>query len=148
MRLVIDTNLWISGLLWRGLPWQLLKLAEAGLVELCMTPPMVSELAEVLAYPKLASRLEQFGVTAEELVSRAANLASIWEAPQVDGPPIVIADRDDDIFLHCASSAHPGYILSGDGHLLSLGEYAGIPIVVVRDFFFKEFPDLLASNQA
>lgn len=67
MRLVIDTNLWISGLLWRGLPWQLLKLAEAGLVELCMTPPMVSELAEVLAYPKLASRLEQFDVTAEDL---------------------------------------------------------------------------------
>lgn len=130
MRLVIDTNLWISGLLWRGLPWQLLKLAE------------------VLAYPKLASRLEQLGVTAEELVNRAANLASIWEAPEIEGPPIVIADPDDDIFLHCASSAHPDYILSGDSHLLSLGGYAGIPIIVVRNFFSREFPDLLASGQA
>ena len=36
MRVVLDTNLWVSGLLWRGLPWQLLQLAEQGLVEPCV----------------------------------------------------------------------------------------------------------------
>ncbi len=142
MRLVLDTNLWISGLLWRGLPWRLLRLAEQGVVELCSTPPMLAELAEVLAYPKLAPRLQQLGLTATELTERAANLASIWETPEVAGPPIVAADPDDDIFLHCASGAHADYILSGDGHLLDLGEYAGIPIVTVRDFFAGEFPEL------
>lgn len=142
MRLVVDTNLWISGLLWRGLPWRLLQLAEQGEVELCSTPPMLAELAEVLAYPKLAPRLQQLGLTAAELTERAANLASIWDAPEVAGPPIVAADPDDDIFLHCASAARADIIFSGDGHLRDLGQYAGIPIMTVYNFFADVFPDL------
>lgn len=47
MRVVIDTNVWVSGMLWRGLPWQLLRLAERGAVELCMAPAMLAELAEI-----------------------------------------------------------------------------------------------------
>jgi predicted nucleic acid-binding protein len=61
----------------------------------------------------------------------------------VQAPPIVKADPDDDIFLHCATVVQADYILSGDGHLLDLGQYAGIPIVTVRDFFAGEFPGLL-----
>jgi putative PIN family toxin of toxin-antitoxin system len=143
MRLVLDTNLWISGLLWRGLPWRLLQLAEQGVVELCSSPLMLAELAEVLAYPKLAPRLQQLGLTAMELTERAANLATIWETPEVAGPPIVAVDPDDDIFLHCASIAHADTILSGDGHLLDLCQYAGIPIITVRDFFTAAFPELV-----
>lgn len=143
MRLVLDTNLWVSGLLWRGLPWQLLRLAEHGKVELCSSPPMLAELAEVLAYPKFVARLEQLGMTAIDLAERGANLASIWDAPTVEGPPLVEADPDDDIFLHCATSAHADYIVSGDGHLLDLGQFAGIPIVTVRGFFMSEFPEMV-----
>jgi predicted nucleic acid-binding protein len=36
VRIVIDTNVWVSGLLWRGMPWKLLCLAEEGEVELCI----------------------------------------------------------------------------------------------------------------
>lgn len=36
MRVVIDTNIWVSGLLWRGAPWRLLRLAERGEIELCI----------------------------------------------------------------------------------------------------------------
>jgi len=36
MRIVIDTNIWISGLLWRGMPWRLLRLAEID--RLCDAP--------------------------------------------------------------------------------------------------------------
>jgi uncharacterized protein len=58
VRIVIDTNIWISGLLWRGMPWNLLHLAEKGQVELCMAPPMLVELSEVLKYERLRPRLE------------------------------------------------------------------------------------------
>lgn len=47
MRIVIDTNIWVSGLLWRGLPWELLRLADAGQVEICTAPPMLNELERV-----------------------------------------------------------------------------------------------------
>ena len=49
MRLVIDTNIWVSGLLWRGDAWRLLNLAEQGKVELCIAHSMLLELEEVLA---------------------------------------------------------------------------------------------------
>jgi uncharacterized protein len=142
MRVVLDTNLWVSGLLWRGLPWQLLQLAEQGLVEPCMSAAMAAELAEVLAYPKLAPRLQQLGVTAAELAQRAVSLASVWDVPDFDGEPIVKADPDDDIFLRCAASVSATYIVSGDSHLLDLESYAAIPIVTARTFFVREFPHL------
>lgn len=43
MRIVIDTNIWISGLLWQGPAWHVLQLAEKERIELCMTPPMLDE---------------------------------------------------------------------------------------------------------
>ena len=139
MRIVIDTNVWVSGLLWRGMPWKLLCLAEEGEVELCITPSMLVELAEVLSYERLQPRLQQLGLTPEELVAYALNLASVFEVPE--GDPIVVADPDDDIFLRCATVVGATCVVSGDRHLLDLGEYAGIPIITVRDFFTKEFPD-------
>lgn len=139
MRIVIDTNIWISGLLWRGLPWKLLCLAEAGEVELCIAPSMLIELAEVLSYERLQPRLEQLGLIPAELVAYAMNLASILEVPE--GSPIVVADPDDDVFLHCAVIAGAACVVSGDDHLLDLGTYADIPILTVRDFLAQEFSD-------
>ncbi len=139
MRIVIDTNIWVSGLLWRGMPWKLLSLAEAGEVELCIAPSMLVELAEVLSYERLQPRLEQLELTPEELVAYALNLTSIFEV--TEGDPIVVADPDDDVFLYCAAVAGAACVVSGDRHLLDLGGYTGIPILTVRDFFAKEFPD-------
>jgi len=121
------------------MPWKLLCLAEAGEVELCITPSMLVELAEVLSYERLQPRLQQLGLTPEELVAYALSLASVFEVPE--GDPIVVADLDDDVFLRCAIVAGAAYVVSGDHHLLDLGGYAGIPILTIRDFFTKEFPD-------
>lgn len=80
MRIVIDTNVWVSGLLWQGIPWELLRLAEAGKVTLCTTPGILSELADVLAYERIQSRLGQLGLTSAELIGYAMNLASVLGA--------------------------------------------------------------------
>lgn len=58
MRIVIDTNIWIAGLLWKGDAWRLLKLAEAGQVQLYLAYPMLLELEEVLAYERFQPRLQ------------------------------------------------------------------------------------------
>jgi len=142
MRIVIDTNLWISGLLWRGLPWRLLRLAEARKVELCVAPPLLTELADVLAYERFQPRLQQLGLVPADLVAYALRLVTILDAPESEKAPIVAADPDDDIFLRAAVAAGASYVLSGDHHLLELEEYAGIPILTVQEFFAREFPDL------
>jgi putative PIN family toxin of toxin-antitoxin system len=132
MRVVIDTNIWISGMLWRGAPWRLLRLAERGEIDLCVSPSMLSELAVVLSYERLQPRIAQLGLTSEELVAYALSLATIFEVPQ--GEPIVVADPDDDIFLHCAIASGAACVVSGDRHLLDLGQYEQIPVVSVNEF--------------
>ena len=138
MRIVIDTNIWVSGLLWRGNPWKLLSLAEAGEVELCMAPEMLNELAAVLRYKRLQPRLEQLGVTPAELTAYALGLASMFEVPP--GDPIVTADPDDDVFLQCAMIAGAACVVSGDRHLHDLGSYQDVPILTVSEFLSQEFP--------
>lgn len=81
MLIVIDTNLWVSGLLWRGLPWRLLRLVEKGQVTLCMTPTMVAELAEVLAYERLHPRLRQLELTPADLIAHVLAVASLFDVP-------------------------------------------------------------------
>lgn len=143
MRLVLDTNIWVSGQLWRGLPWKLLRLAEAGRVEPCMTPEMLTELAEVLAYERLQPRLRELGLEPVELVAHAMGLSTFFDV--ASGPTIVTADPDDDVFLRCAAAATAVYVVSGDRHLLDLKRYAEIPIVTVHDFLATEFPGELTE---
>jgi predicted nucleic acid-binding protein len=58
------------------------------------------------------------------------------------GEPIVAADPDDDIFLRCASVAGARYVVSGDRHLLDLGEYDRISILSVNEFLDHAFSEL------
>jgi len=142
VRIVIDTNVWVSGLLWQGGPWELLCLAEEGRVTLCTTPEILAELAEVLTYERLQQRLDQLGLTPAEMVAYAMNLAAVFEV--MEGDSIVAADPDDDVFLRCAEVADAAYVVSGDRHLLDLNTYANIPIVTVRDFLMREFPEYIS----
>jgi len=81
MFIVIGTNLWVSGLLWQGLPWRLLRLAEQDQVTLCMTPTMVAELAEVLTYERLHPRLQQLELTPADLIAHVLTVASLFDVP-------------------------------------------------------------------
>jgi hypothetical protein len=144
LRIVIDTNLWVSGLLWKGLPWELLRLAEAREIDLFMAPAMIEELAQVLSYEKFRPRLEQLRLSSADLLAYAIDLASVFDVPE-NGPTIVAADPDDDTFLRCAVAAQAAYVVSGDHHLLDLEEYAGIPILNVREFLDQTFPERITD---
>ncbi len=143
MRLVIDTNIWISGLLWRGMPHELLRLAEKGQVTLGLTADTLAELSRVLGYERLQPRLKQLGLLPADLIAYVLTLTTLFETVKTETGPLVAADPDDDIFLHCALAAQAIYVVSGDQHLLALGEYRTIPIITIRDFLSREFPNLV-----
>jgi len=139
MRIVIDTNLWVSGLLWKGEPWRLLRLAEAGVFDICLAYPMLLELEEVLAYERFAPRLALLQQTPEQLAAYALSLAVAVEITRV-WPPIVAADPDDDLFVLCAAAGGADYLVTADRHLLALGGYQGIPIVGISEFMQRVAP--------
>ena len=139
MRIVVDTNLWVSGLLWKGEPWRLLQLAEASIFDICLAYPMLLELEEVLAYERFAPRLALLQQTPGQLAAYALNLAVAVEITRV-WPPIVAADPDDDPFVLCAAAGGADYLVTADRHLLALGDYQGIPIVAISEFMQRVAP--------
>ena len=83
MRIVIDTNIWVSGLLWRGNAWRLLQLAEQGDIELCITHSMLLELEEVLAYDRLRERVSLLDYTPSQLAAFALTMATPFFSPGI-----------------------------------------------------------------
>jgi hypothetical protein len=143
MRVVIDTNVWISGLLWRGAPWRILRLVERGEIEVCIAPPMVTELEQVLTAERLRPRLERLGLSPSDLLAYALHLTTVFEVPEAprgEPSPIVAADPDDDVFVQCAAVSGASYLVSGDRHLLDMGQYQEIAILSPAEFLEHVFP--------
>lgn len=132
MRVVLDTNTVISGLLWAGPPRQILTLAREGKVSLFTTDALIAELADVLHREKFATRLEQARVTQSQLLKGYAALTTRVEPAIIN--PTIIADPDDDAVLACAVAVQAQIIVSGDHHLLDLGNYAQVEIVNAANF--------------
>lgn len=127
MRLVLDTNVVVSALLWGGTPFRLLQLAVEGEVELFTSPVLAAELGEILARPHLAVKLIEQGTTADTVM--ALYLESARAVSPLFVPRVVPDDPDDDHVIACALAAQVDLIVSGDKHLLNLREHQGMPIV-------------------
>lgn len=130
MRLLLDTNVVVAGLLWNGHPRHLLNLAIQGDIDLCSSPALMSELAHTLHYPKFSKRIAQMcATTPSALTVRYSALVTLVTPTEV--PCVIEQDPDDDHVLACAVAAGVDLIVSGDKHLLNLGGgYQGIHIVL------------------
>jgi putative PIN family toxin of toxin-antitoxin system len=119
MRLVLDTNVAVAGLLWGGHSRRLLKLAMDEVVALYSSQVLINELLHTLQYPKFARRIESFNTTAQVLAAQYSALVTLVSPLHV--PAVIAQDPDDDHVLACAVAARARMIVSGDKHLHSLG---------------------------
>jgi uncharacterized protein len=103
MRVVADTNIIVSGLLWKGNPRRVLDAAREGRIDLFTSAVLLTELEDVLNREKFSQRLVSVGVSARELVLGYAALASVIQPVNIE--PVVLADPDDDAVLACAIGA-------------------------------------------
>jgi uncharacterized protein len=135
MNIILDTNMVISALFWKGAPRQILDLARSGTFTLFTSPDLLAELADVLGREKFSLRLAQTNTSVEELVLGYASLATTVRPNKID--PVIKADPADDHVLACAITANAEIIASGDSHLLDLNEYEGIKIMTVNQLLEK-----------
>ena len=133
LRLVLDTNVVVAGLLWNGPPRRLIELAiEGEAVELFSSPVLLDELARTLSYAKFAARIDRFGTTVDALVAQYTALVSLIIPATV--PRVVVNDADDDHVIAAAVAARAELIVTGDRkHLLPIGTHQGIAIVTARE---------------
>ena len=128
-RVVLDTNVLVSALLFRGPLNRLINLLEEGRIGLLISREVFLEYLRVLSYPK-------FGLDTEDIRSLLENhILSFAEMVNAETiRPVVLEDLDDDKFLALAETGRADYLVSGDRHLLSLGRFGKIPIVSAREF--------------
>ena len=131
MQVVADTNIVISGLLWRGNPRQILDAARDGIIGLFTSATLLEEVEDVLSREKFAALLEAADATAHELVLGYAALATVIEVEKIE--PVILADPDDDNVLACALTVQAEVIVSGDRHLLDLKQHHGIRILTAAE---------------
>jgi putative PIN family toxin of toxin-antitoxin system len=128
IRVVADTNIYVSAILFGGNCEALLALARAGVVELFISPPLLRELRMVLtdtfAWPRAR--------TQEALATLAQLTTLVRPAIRLSG--LVIAEADHRV-LECAVTARADFLVTGDKkHLLPLKSFRGVRILSPRAF--------------
>lgn len=129
MRLVLDTNVVVAGLLWHGAPRRLIDaVIDEEALALYSSPTLIAELANTLAYAKFSKRIAQHGTSITALVAQYEAL--VTQVLPTHTPRVIADDPDDDQVIACAMTANAQLIVSGDKHLHSLGgAYNNIAIV-------------------
>ncbi|TAM85362.1 MAG: putative toxin-antitoxin system toxin component, PIN family, partial [Candidimonas sp.] len=126
-RLVVDTNVLVSAMLWRGVPGQLLALADEHGIRLYTSRVLLDELHDVLHRPRLAKPVAATGHSADQMVAHYRRIATLVNAHRLAAP--VSRDTDDDAVLACAVAAQADLVVTGDDDLLVLRRYADIEII-------------------
>lgn len=133
IRIVLDTNLFVSALLTPGSnPDIILHLVKDEKVLLLMSDSICREISRVLAYPKIRKRLTASDEELKNFVQLLSTVAII--TPGTLNLPSLNADPDDTKYLVCAVEGHADFIVSGDHHLTDLVMYRGIRTVTPVEF--------------
>lgn len=134
LRIVIDTNMFVSSLLTRQCDAaQVLKAWRKRQFLLLASSAIIAEIQATLSRPSIRKK---YAIQDEEIEQLVALLEQ--DALVVPGQADVIGsipdDPKDEMFLSCALDGEADYIISGDKHLLNLEEFRGISILTIKQF--------------
>lgn len=127
LRVVLDTNIVVSGMLWSGVPSKIMEAVYTGRIRPVVTELLLDELSSVLGRPKFENRLKLVGKSVDELIHDYVVFAEIIDSQPLPRP--VSVDRDDDMFIACAIAGKVTYLVSGDPHVLNVGRYEDVQII-------------------
>ena len=131
MRVVLDTNVIISGLLWGKTTKILFDLADTRQITICLTPKIIEEISRVLNYPKIRKQLDSINLTIDEIINYLLQTSELYSDISID---INLSDVSDRIFVAAAIVSGVSYIVTGDKHLLALKKFQDIKIVTPNQF--------------
>jgi uncharacterized protein len=132
MRVVLDTNVWLSAILWGGLPDQILQRVEKGELQAIGSEAILDELTRTLDRPKLQKRLAQLDLDAGTVMLAIRQVMVVVVTLPIAVPNL--RDPKDAIIVAAAVAGNADAIITGDQDLLVLVTVEGIPILLPRDF--------------
>jgi putative PIN family toxin of toxin-antitoxin system len=132
VKVVVDTNVLVSALLFGGKPGKLMPLWQRGTIRPLASKEIIDEYLRVLTYPK--SKLSEEDIN----FLLYHEILPYFEVIDVHpGPRIIRKDPENDKFIRCALAGKAKFIISGDHHLLTLKSCQKIKILSPSDFLLK-----------
>jgi len=133
MRVVLDTNILVSGFLWDGPPNKIVQLLSEKKFTLVASAELFEELNRVSRYDRFARRLAALEHSPDDMVEKFETLAEfvpVRPLPQ----PVIPDDPSDEALLRAAVSGAASCIVTGDNHLLTLKIFQNTRIYNPVDF--------------
>jgi len=131
VKVVLDTNVFVSGVFFTGPPHKILEAWRDGKIQLLLSPAILEEYRRVMS--ELALRFPEIRV--EGVIEFMAVHSEIILPSSL--PPVIRVDPSDDKFLECAVGRKATCIVTGDKHLLKLHKFKGVSILKPREFVEK-----------
>jgi len=128
VKVVLDTNVLISGIYFGGLPGKILEAWGARRFQLLVSTEILQEYLDVAE--RLADRYA--GVEYESILGLIIQNAELVQPSDLPEP--VSTDPDDDKFLACALAGDSTIIVSGDSDLINVSGYCGIKVLTPKAF--------------
>ena len=129
MRVVVDTNVFISAVLFGGEADKILSLGKERRITILISKEILEEYIRVLAYPKFSLNNEEIkSIIGKELLPFVTMLNVNSKITYIKDDP------EDDKFLSLAVDGKADYIVSGDKHLLGVKKYKNSKILTIQEF--------------
>ncbi|MDP2704605.1 MAG: putative toxin-antitoxin system toxin component, PIN family [bacterium] len=132
MRVVADTNIIISMLLWGKSLERFLVLVNTRRITLCFSPQTIDELFRVIYHSHIQKQAEKLKTPVETLLDKLIAASEIVYPTQ--RVAVIREDPSDNRILETAIAARVRYIVTGDRHLLKCKQHLNIPIVTPAEF--------------
>jgi len=134
LRVVLDTNVFVSSLLVKvGVPAQALDAWRARRFVLVTSSAILAETRATLNYDRIRRKYNLTDEDVEQLLALLQREALLVPGT-ADVTDAIPADPSDEKILACALDGRADLIVSGNLHLLDLGQYRGASILNVRQF--------------
>ncbi|HEV2614550.1 MAG TPA: putative toxin-antitoxin system toxin component, PIN family [Gammaproteobacteria bacterium] len=130
MRVIVDTNVFMSGMFWSGPPAKILKAWWEKKLNLVLSTDILDEYIRVGNI--LSKKYHEIGVGIDEVIESLIIRSNLCNVTPL--PASVCRDPNDDMFIACALSANVKKIISGDADLLVISGYQGVHVMKSRDF--------------
>ena len=133
MKIVLDTNVWLSGIFWDGEASKIIEKAEKKEIQIIISEDILSEIVNVLnRESKFQKYILNLRLSIEDLIRTILSISTLIEIKnKLD---IIKADPKDYIILEIALDGRVEYIISYDNHLLNMIEFRNIKIISPGEF--------------
>ncbi|MFW5862360.1 MAG: putative toxin-antitoxin system toxin component, PIN family [Spirochaetota bacterium] len=132
VKVVLDTNVIVSSILFGGRLAPIVSMWEKKKIIPFLSRETFEELRRVLEYPKFSLTSDETHCILYDKIVPFFEIVKLYD--YVSG---ISSDPDDDIFLSVALAAGADYLVSGDSHLLSIGEYRNVAVITPSKFLLK-----------